>query len=268
VGRELVTREVSPDIYLLSNGLPVNDVVLDALSDLGISLSLSLPGLASFSLHTGFDHADIVLENFRKARLRGIPTTVNSTVTALNLHELRKTLTAAFVAGADQLLMNRFLPGGRGLAHAEELSLDRDQVIEMLRTADDVLTRAGRAGTLGTEMPLCLVKDLDLKTLRVGTRCSAALKFFVIGPSGFVRVCNHSEKRLEHVMNWRRLKDNDYWKTFTMRNYLPPECGGCGLKLSCDGGCREAAHIAGGKVDSPDPLLSGVEHGADFPNGG
>jgi radical SAM protein with 4Fe4S-binding SPASM domain len=251
----LVSREVTPDIYLLSNGYHVDDHVMEVLARLGIKLSLSLPGLSTFRRHTGFDHADLVLEKFRKAGKMGIPTTVNSTVTALNLHELRNTLTAAFMAGAGQLLMNRFLPGGRGLLNAGELSLDSGQVLEMLTTADDVLTRAGRVGTLGTEMPLCIVKDLRLRTLRVGTRCSAALKFFVVGPSGFVRVCNHSEKRLEHVREWRKLKDNDYWKIFTMRRYLPSQCGDCELKLDCDGGCREAAHIVGGKVDSPDPLL-------------
>lgn len=253
----LVTRETAPDIYLLSNGVPVTDTVLETLGRLGVKLSLSLPGLSTFRRHTGFDHADLVLGRFRRAGELGVPTTVNSTVTALNLHELRNTLTAAFLAGAGQLLMNRFLPGGRGLGNAEDLSLDAEQVREMLTVADDVLTRAGRTGTLGTEMPLCMVRGLDLKTLKVGTRCSAAVKFFVVGPSGHVRVCNHSEVRLHHVRRWRELKDDDYWRTFAMRSYLPAECGGCRLKVDCDGGCREAAHITGGEVDSMDPILEG-----------
>lgn len=255
VGGKLATREVTPELYLLSNGLLADDRVLETLARLEVKLSLSFPGLSTFQHHTGHDHADMVLERFRMARKLGVPTTVNSTVTALNLHELRKTLTAAFLAGAGQLLMNRFLPGGRGLNNVNELSLSAEQALEMLSTADDVLTRAGRAGALGTEMPLCLVNKVELNTLKVGTRCSAAVKFFVVGPSGYVRVCNHSPERLDHISRWRDLKYNGYWKTFTMRSYLPPECGGCRLKLDCDGGCREAAHITGGRVDSTDPLL-------------
>jgi radical SAM protein with 4Fe4S-binding SPASM domain len=255
VDGRLATTRVNPDVYLLSNGAKVDERLLGKLAGLGINLSLSLPGLSTFRCHTGRDGADRVLELFSKARKAGIPTTVNSTVTALNLFELRKTLTAAFLAGAGQLLMNRFLPGGRGLEHSGELSMNADQVREMLLTADDVLTRAGRSGNLGTELPLCILEGLQLKTLKVGTRCSAALKFFVIGPSGYVRVCNHSERRLAHIDNWKELKNDPYWRTFTLRRYLPAECSDCRLKTDCDGGCREAAHIAGGRVDSKDPLL-------------
>lgn len=254
---ELVTHSVHPEVYLLSNGILVDDKVFDTLEKLKISLSLSLPGLSTFEEHTGFDNASMVLDKFREAHKRGIPTTVNSTVTAKNVHELRNTLSAALLAGAGQLLMNRFLPGGRGLSYADDLVLSATQVKDMLLVADDVLTRANRQGNLGTEIPFCLVEDLSLKTLHVGTRCSAAQGFFVIGPSGYVRVCNHSEVRLNHIGEWKKLKENDYWKTFTMKKYLPSECGGCRYMLNCDGGCREAAHIAGGTVDSVDPVLVG-----------
>ncbi len=256
---KLVTHTVHPDVYLLSNGLLVDDDVMDVLEKLHISLSMSLPGLSTFEEHTGCDNASMVLEKFREAHRRGIPTTVNSTVTALNIHELRKTLSAALLAGAGQLLMNRFLPGGRGLTNAEKMVLSAAQVKEMLLVADDVLTRANRQGNLGTEIPLCLVDDLSLKTLHVGTRCSAAKGFFVIGPSGFIRVCNHSEIRLNHINDWKNLKKNEYWNTFTMKRYLPSECGGCNHMLICDGGCREAAHISGGSVDSVDPVLVGED---------
>jgi radical SAM protein with 4Fe4S-binding SPASM domain len=256
---KLVTHNTSPEIYLLSNGVLVDIKVLDTLERLKINLCISLPGLSTFREHTGFDNAALVLERFRDAKIRGIPTTVNCTVTALNVHELRHTITAAFLAGAGQLLMNRFLPGGRGLEHAENLVLSASQVHDMLVTADDVLSKAGRKGNLGTEIPLCLTEGLDLKALHTGTGCSAANGFFVIGPSGYIRVCNHSEVRLNHITQWKRLKHNKYWNTFTMKMYMPDECSGCRYVLNCDGGCREAAHIAGGSVNSVDPVLNTVE---------
>jgi radical SAM protein with 4Fe4S-binding SPASM domain len=255
VDGELITQTVRPDIYLLSNGFPVSNQVMDFLKKTDVKLSMSLPGLTTFEEHTGFDHADLVLERFREASRKGIHTTVNSTVTALNIHELRNTISAALLAGAEQLLLNRFLPGGRGLNYAAQLSLSTPQVREMLLIADDVLTRAGRKGNLGTEIPLCITDGLNLKTLKTGTRCSAAKSFFVIDPSGFIRVCNHSENRLNHFDSWRDLKKNEYWNTFTMKKYLPNECGGCSRKLNCDGGCREAAHITGGSLRSVDPIL-------------
>jgi len=255
VGKKLECIEGPPRLYLLSNGVLVDDEVLRFCSEHGIRLSLSLPGLRTFEFHTGSDHAELVLGKFRRAEELGVGTTANITVTAKNLSELRETVSAALLAGAEQVLLNRFLPGGRGLSHTEELFLEVDQMREMLTTVDSVLTRAGRSGNMGTEMPVCIAGSVELETLRVSTRCSAAVKFFVIGPSGYVRVCNHSENRLAHIDDWRDLKDDAYWKTFTMKRYMPGECSDCRQRMNCDAGCREAAHISGGKITSLDPAV-------------
>ncbi|MEN8207796.1 MAG: radical SAM protein, partial [Candidatus Fermentibacteria bacterium] len=43
----LTTREVHPEIYLLTNGFPLNTEILEFLARLRIRLSLSLPGLST-----------------------------------------------------------------------------------------------------------------------------------------------------------------------------------------------------------------------------
>jgi radical SAM protein with 4Fe4S-binding SPASM domain len=255
---QLVGSVEPPKLYLLSNGAPVTDDVLRFCADKGIRLSLSLPGLRTFEYHTGFDHADLVLAQFRKAEELGVGTTANITVTSKNLFELRETISVALLAGAGQVLLNRFLPGGRGLRNREDLSLDAGQLREMLQVADEVLTRAGRKGSMGTEMPVCLTGSMEFKTLNVSTRCSAAIRFFVVGPSGFIRVCNHSETRLAHIDDWETLKHDPYWKSFAMKRYMPDECADCRAKLGCDAGCREAAHITGGEITSLDPAVDPV----------
>lgn len=257
VDGHLVSKSVPPALYLLSNGRLVDDTVLDLCSAHDVTLSMSLPGLSTYREHTGFDTADHVLEYFGKARERGIRTVANITVTARNLFELKRTIAAALLAGAGQVLLNRFLPGGRGLENAEALSLRPGDVRSILDTAEEVLTKAGRFGTLGTEIPVCLADPSAYSSIRAGTHCSAARQFFVIGPSGFVRVCNHSEVRLAHIDDYPTLKLDPYWTTFTQKRFMPPECGGCDRRFDCDAGCREAAHITGGSVDSPDPLLDG-----------
>jgi radical SAM protein with 4Fe4S-binding SPASM domain len=177
------------------------------------------------------------------------------TVTRQNIHELYETIAQALLAGADTLLMNRFLPGGRGLHHADALELSTEQLTEMLDIAEEVLQTSERYGSVGTELPKCMVDEDKYERLTVGTRCSAALDFFVIDPSGYTRVCNHSPKRLVHFDRIEELKQDPYWKQFTMKDYLPSKCGACSLMGACDGGCREAAHIVGGCIDSPDPVL-------------
>ncbi|NLP04482.1 radical SAM protein [Candidatus Fermentibacteria bacterium] len=249
-------RRAPPDLYLLSNGRLVDDRVLGFCAAHSVRLSLSLPGLATFTRHTGYEGPDMVLERFASAKKRGVVTTANITVTKLNLSELDRTMAAALVAGADQVLLNRFLPGGRGLSHAAELALSPDEVGEMMRVAGGILSRAGRPGSLGTETPFCIADPARYPGVKFGTRCSAAVHFFTIDPSGYVRVCNHSEVRLAHFSEWRSLKDDPYWRIFAFRKHIPAECRGCGNRSRCDAGCREAAHIATGRIDALDPLVT------------
>jgi radical SAM protein with 4Fe4S-binding SPASM domain len=251
----LVSRRGPPKLYLLSNGKAMRPDVLDLCRKHAMNLSLSLPGLTTFPEHTAGGDPQNVLRWFREAHARGVTTTVGVTVTRRNIHELYETIAEALLAGADTLLMNRFLPGGRGIRHAAELRLSVEQIRQMLDTGEEVLRTANRYGSVGTELPKCIVDVSRYERLKVGTRCSAALDFFVIDPSGFVRACNHSPVRLNHFREIEQVKTHPYWRRFTMKDYLPPQCGPCALASQCDGGCREAAHIVGGAVDSLDPVL-------------
>jgi len=251
---ELVAEFKPPRLYLLSNGTTVTRETLEFCRDHGVQLSMSLPGLATLREHTGIGDPDAILGKFRMAQAMGMKTVVNVTVTRRNLPELYQTISAAFLAGAHQLLLNRFLPGGRGLQHREWM-LDAAEIRQMLDIAEEVLTDAGRFGSVGTEMPRCVVQPEKYRRLTIGTRCSAALGFFVIGPAGWIRVCNHSPVDLVHVSEIEALRMHPYWRRFTQRDYLPAACAGCAQTTACDGGCREAAHIMGGSVDSPDPVM-------------
>ena len=251
---ELVSEFKPPRLYLLSNGTTVTRETLEFCRDHQVQLSMSLPGLATLREHTGIGDPDVILGKFRMAHEMGLKTVVNITVTRRNLPELYQTISAAFLAGAQQLLMNRFLPGGRGLSHPEWV-LDVGEINQMLDVAEEALTDAGRFGSLGTELPKCIVRKAKYERLTVGTRCAAALEFFVIGPSGWVRVCNHSQVELVPVTEIDSLRQHPYWRRFTQKDYLPTVCSDCQHMAACDGGCREAAHIMGGALDAPDPLL-------------
>lgn len=92
--------------------------------------------------------------------------------------------------------MNVFLKGGRGLKHADKLSLCLVEITETLDQVERVLQTSGRFGSVRTELPKCLVNEKQYEKLDVASRCSAAIGFFVIGPSGYIRVCNHSQINL------------------------------------------------------------------------
>ena len=136
------------------------------------------------------------------------------------------------------------------------LLLDKHELNELLSVAENVLREAGAHGHIGTELPYCAVNDpSSYKHLRVSYRCGAAKSFFAIDPSGYVKVCNHSEHRLCNVWDIDSLESNAYWQTFVQSNYLPVMCNGCAFSNICDGGCREAANVCYGSVAAADPLF-------------
>ncbi|HBS87107.1 MAG: hypothetical protein A2W91_02725 [Bacteroidetes bacterium GWF2_38_335] len=255
----------APDLFLISNGQLVDEEILSLLKELNVSLSMSLPGLKTYNRHTQSGSPEKILQLFSKAHAMGIKTTVNISVTRINLHELFETISNAMIAGADNLLLNRFLPGGRGLEYLSELMLNEKEIIEALETAENVLVKANRKGSVGTELPRCIIFGKKFVNLRVGTMCSAAREFFVVGPEGNIRTCNHSPRQLNHISDIENLKHNDYWKHFVFKEYHPEMCKECGLLFNCDGGCREAAHVYRGKLICNDPVFeAGRKTPVDF----
>ncbi len=148
-----------------------------------------MPGLTSFAANTDSDTSvEHILSMFGKAHELGCATTVGIAVTKLNLPELYETISAALVAGADSLLLNRFLPGGRGLSHPE-LMLTAEEVRQIADVAEEVLSRAKRHGHFGTELPDCMIDAGKYEYLNVTTGCSAATDFFTVGPKCGTTIC-------------------------------------------------------------------------------
>ena len=259
--REKTSLNHKRKIIVISNASAMSEAYISLFKETGVHLSLSLPGLTTYSYHTGTADSspENVLHWLRRACEESIETTVNVTVTRKNCHELYETLANGLIAGAGTVLLNRFLVGGRGLTYQNELSLSPEELRVLLDTAEGVLASANRVGSVGTEYPLCLIPDggTRYKHLRTGSLCAAANGFFVIDPSGYIRTCNHSPKRVGHIFCEPIISDLVYWNVFAQRAFdLPEMCGGCGFREECDCGCREAASICSGSHAAPDPCFS------------
>jgi len=256
IHEEGVRRGLCNRIVLISNGRNMNEEYLQLFIKNNVSLSMSLPGYETFAWHTGYDNADGVLQWFKRGRELGMNITANITVTTKNYYELFQTMSLALINGAHRILLNRFLPGGRGLQYRNELELSRDQIVGMLDTAEEVLGYANRYASVGTEIPLCIVGDKTrYKHIAVGSLCAAGSEFFVIGPAGEVRVCNHSPRVLGNIMNENFIEDVAYWTKFAERKYKPAPCHGCHFIDLCDCGCREVANIVNGSPCALDTCI-------------
>lgn len=253
---EGLKRGTNNPIVLISNGLAMKEEYLHLFKRCNVHLSMSLPGYSTFQEHTGIDNAEGVLGWFEKAKTLGMRTTVNITVTQKNYHELFETLSMGLLAGASSVLLNRFLPGGRGLVQMKELMLSPEQINGMMDTAEEVLTIANRYGHVGTEVAYCAIKNPNkYQRLSIGYQCAAAKGFFVVDPSGKLRTCNHSPRIVGHIFGDPMITDLDYWNTFANSKYKPETCSKCKMIAQCDCGCREVANIF---LGSPKEIDSSV----------
>lgn len=253
-------RGYNHPIVLISNGLAMKEEYLQLFKRCNVHLSMSLPGYESFLEHTRVDNADGVLAWFTRAKELEIETTVNVTVTTKNIHELFETISMGLISGASSLLLNRFLPGGRGLVYKDELMLSPKQVNEMLNVAEEVLTLSERYGNLGTEVAACAIEDASrYKQLHFGYKCGAAKGFFVIDPAGNVRTCNHSPRIVGHIFHSTIIDDVDYWNMFANSQYKPTACKSCKLIEQCDCGCREVANILYGNPKKVDTTIMNIK---------
>ena len=243
------------EVALVTNGRLLDRQKLERLRSLGVNLSISVPGIKTYEQLTGVDGPEHVLTMFEIARELDMKATANIAVTKLNLPELYENIAYPLISGAEHVLLNRFILGGRGLGH-QELALSVREINLMLSTAEEVLSKAGKYGHVGTEIPHCVIREPEkYHYLQVSTLCGAAKSFFDLDPSGYIKTCNHSDKRLVRYMEVDSLDENEYWNIFRNRNYRPVMCDGCNDGGFCDGGCREAASIYNGSVYSADPCF-------------
>ncbi len=246
-------------LTIISNGALINETWAEIFKDAGCNIVISLPGLASFSKLTGGGNYQLALQAINLLSRRNLFVTTSICVTKTNLPELFETIAEAVLNGADYILLNRFVPGGAGLNHLDEF-LDASAVVEMLDIAESACRIARVNGSLGTEIPKCLVKNRIYNFLNVSSRCSGGVSFFAVDPSGKIRPCNHSPRRLGSYREIETAIKSSYWQQFKCKDFLPTSCSYCPESLACDGGCREAAHILYGSFQAADPTLRVVKN--------
>lgn len=251
-------------VGVITNGRLVDDIFLNELVKYNAQLSVSVPGINTFKEHTGVDNVEHVLEIFKKCKEIGLRSIANVTVTKKNLPELFENLSLPLINGAEYILLNRFMPGGRGMFNKEFL-LSNDEINEALDIAEEVLSLSGKSGHVGTELPYCIIKDYKkYKNLHISTTCGAVNTFFVTDPEGYIKPCNHSPERICRWNELDKLKDSVTWNRYLTRDYIPEMCKGCANLCRCDGGCREAARVNHGNINDNDPCFEKLQKNRSY----
>ena len=240
-------RGLNKPIIIISNGLAMREEYMFLFKKLNVHLSMSLPGYETFHDHTGVDNAEGVLHWFEVAKNYGIEATLNVTVTKKNYHELFETISQDLYNDEEFIV--------RSLAEKESCVILGRTGFHIFRDNPNAfkVQNANRYGNVGTEIPICAIKDVEkYKRIHIGYQCAAAKGFFVVDPSGKIRTCNHSPRVVGHIFEKPMISDADYWNMFATSDYMPESCKGCKLSKMCDCGCREVANILCGSPKKKD----------------
>ena len=168
-------------------------------------------------------------------------------LTKINLPRLKETFLFYRNLGIHGCMLNRFNPGGRGLANLEELSLSPADVHQMLALAEEFASNYKYPISCSIPIPMCLVNMKNYPHLGFGF-CSAGeeLSYPTIDSIGNMRPCNHSPVVIGNI------RERGFWKLMDSPvrscfiNTIPEICRDCKDIASCKASCRAAATECGG----------------------
>jgi radical SAM protein with 4Fe4S-binding SPASM domain len=247
-------------VNLLTNGSLLTDQLIADCISAGVSL-FEIPLLSAerdehnyLTRSQSFDRVTETLAGIKLAGGRAVSVFV---VTRHNHDHLHNMLRMSFALSVDGVMVNRFNPGGTGLANLEELMPTPEQVQGALDVAEEDAEAFGLPISVSVPIPPCLVDTSRYKRLGFGF-CAAATDraYYTLDALGNVRMCNHSPMILGNIRQtpFRRLV-----RSKAAREYgavVPDECRECGMADVCRGNCKACAEQAYGTPSVLEPFVA------------
>jgi len=249
------------ELNLITNGTLLDEAAVARLLPDKISL-FELPLLsAERAIHDRLSGApgafDRVTAAMAELKLRRQAVIGVFVATRLNAATFVETAELAVALGLDGLMLNRFNPGGAGLAHLQQLQLDPAALERLLEQAEQIAAEYELPISCSIAMPPCLIRTERFERLSFGF-CAAGTDraYYTMDPLGNLRPCNHSPTILGNLaqQSFAELAGGESMQRF-MRAH-PALCAGCALELTCLGGCKAAAEACCGSPWEADPFLA------------
>ncbi len=183
-------------VTVFSNGLLIDENMLDVFGRYKIQWATSLPGIFSFRYLTNSAMTSRqLLGKVRLAARKNVSVTVSITVGRKNLWETALTMLTAKFFGASALSVGACMPEGRALEHPE-LCLSDKQYHKLLLLANRFNSVLNIPIRFSYEQR-CECYNLDgIPSGTVPEHCNAGKDFMVISPDGGVRKCMHSPEKI------------------------------------------------------------------------
>lgn len=244
-----------PDIYEIASlikglgvtvGIATNGTLLDEqkikkLIDCGVSFfEISLVSLDKkrYSELSGNDKLAEVKRSILCIRKTMMPLTVSFTITKVNLGDISDFIDLCFAFSIKHVALNRFVPGGRGLDHLDELSINSEQLKSALKIADDKAAKYRLPISVTIPVEPCLINHKDYPHLRFGS-CVCGKNKWAIDPAGNLRTCEQNPDIIGNLLekSFSELSKTKGTDDFRNNNYKA-DCTACAEFKNCGGGCR------------------------------
>ena len=228
-------------VGIATNGILLGLHTAESLKEAGASwfeVSVTSVSGEGYRDLTGSDGFETVKQAMLAAVSSGARLTVSHIITSRNYGDAGQVVDLAYAFSADAVALNRFVPGGTGLANRHLLPT-LGQLDSALKSA------AGRSVmcpgiTVYAAIPVedCLLHHSDYPGISFGS-CICGAGKWAISPSGDLRVCEQSPHILGSLLesSFEELSLSHYVEEFRRSN-RSPDCESCGWASVCGGGCR------------------------------
>ncbi len=247
-------------VHLLSNGLVVDQGIVDALLafNVGIGVSLDGPDEETNSVTRGAANFSRVTKSLALLARAGVFTTVLTVLTRENFASLERHFQLLHELGIRHLILQPLRPSGRGRGTFTELRPTRAQLMELPSMLERLKSRFADVNVDDIEIASWgrMIREdrCPGSEPRKAFSCGAAVRFCVIDEKANIAPCNALldiqcgnllQNGLQRV--WHTSKElGDLRVLATKSVCVVATCSECRLNWACDGGCRaDAFHATG-----------------------
>ena len=201
-------------------------------------VGLPAAGEEGYGTVTGTPGADLARKAMINAKAAGAGLNVAQVLTADSIGHTLEIIGLAAAVGADAVILNRFVPGGRGSQRSEDLSPTGADLVRTLKAAGEASMRLGIPVCLGIPVEDCLHPHECLPGISPGS-CACGEWKWAVGPDGTLRHCEQSPHVLGSLLEtpFHLLTSGPEVEDFR-KDDLTGSCRSCGSYATCGGGCR------------------------------
>lgn len=253
-------RKRKIEVNIITNGMLLREERIRKLVSVGVFV-FELPLLSyKREVHNQLmraDSFDLITEAIVKVKKYKAKVITVFVATKENINDFEDTARLSFALGADGIMFNRFNPGGEGAKYVKELLPSPQEIKNALRIAERFSEKYNFSVFCSIPIQPCIIDTSEFKKIGFGF-CSAGTEksYYTIDSLGNLRMCNHSKIILGNSFkeSFRDLISKEIAHNFI--SAIPSSCEKCGIKSTCLGGCKAAAEVCFGSLESEDPFLN------------